>query len=198
MRLQSNRSSASLSSGKEVVLSPLHSMLGSHWSSLLQLFFIRGRALIQGVHHEHHVWPRWDSGMARPHDLKAQEAECLQEWSYQREGDLLLPGIILFTSPLSHQYQSTWDTPCECIQRFLCREAQLSPAGVLSPALTAAALKCEGILAVQLSSFVHVSPAVLLLWPVRNSNGWLCACTSCISLLSRMHMFLSCPINLER
>lgn len=103
MRLQSNRSSASLSSGKEVVLSPLHSMLGSHWSSLLQLFFIRGRALIQGVHHEHHVWPRWDSGMARPHDLKAQEAECLQEWSYQREGDLLLPGIILFTSPLSHQ-----------------------------------------------------------------------------------------------
>lgn len=95
----------------------------------LQLFFIGGRALIQGVHHEHHVGPRWDSGMARPHDLKAQEAECLQEWSYQREGDVLPPGIILFTSPLSHEYQSAWDTLCECIQSFLCK-AQPSPAGV--------------------------------------------------------------------
>lgn len=81
----------------DVTLSPLNSIFRSHWSPPLQLFFIRGRVLIQGVHHEHHVWPWWDRGVTRPHDFKAQEAECLQEWSYQREGNLLPPGIILFT-----------------------------------------------------------------------------------------------------
>lgn len=58
--------------------------------------------------------------------------------------------------------------------------------GFLSPpVLIAAAPKCEGISVVQLSSFVHISPAMFLLSPVRNSSGWWCACTRCTSPLSQ-------------
>lgn len=125
--------------------------------------------------------------MARPHDLKAQEAECLQEWSYQREGDLLPPGIILFTSPLSHEY------PSKCMGHPLSisrasnaeKHSPLQQGFLSPPVLTAAAPKCEGILAVQLSSFVHISPAMFLSSPVRNSNGWWFACTRCTSWLSQ-------------
>lgn len=81
----------------DVTLSPLKSIFRSHARPPLQLFFIRGRVLIQGVHHEHHIWPRWDRGVTRPHDFKAQEAERLQERSYQREGNPLPSGIILCT-----------------------------------------------------------------------------------------------------
>lgn len=108
----------------EVTLSPLNSIFRSHWSPPLQLFFIGGRVLIQGVHHEHHVWPRWDRGVTRPHDFKAQEAECLQEWSYQREGNLLPPGIILryLCHPRSRKYQSALNTLCKRIQSSLHRK----------------------------------------------------------------------------
>lgn len=81
----------------DVTLSPLESVFRSRSGPLLQLFFIRGRVLIQGVHHEHHIWPRRDRGVTRPHDLKAQEAEGLQERCYQREGSVLAPGAILCT-----------------------------------------------------------------------------------------------------
>lgn len=93
----------------DVTLSPLKSIFRSHSRPPLQLFFVRGRVLIQGVHHEHHIWPRWDRGVTRPHDFKAQEAERLQEWSYQREGNLLPSGIrypLYLCCPRSHDHHS--------------------------------------------------------------------------------------------
>lgn len=47
--------------------------------------------------------------MTRPHDFKAQEAERLQEWSYQREGNLLPSGIrypLYLCCPRSHHHHS--------------------------------------------------------------------------------------------
>jgi len=129
----------------DVTLSPLNSIFRSHWSHLLQLFFIRGRVPIQGVHHEHHVWPRRDRGVIRPHDFKAQEAECLQEWSYQREGNLLPPQIILFTCVTleatgikAHRAPSVSASRASCAERSHFSVTALPEASSLSASITAA------------------------------------------------------------
>lgn len=123
MQFQSNRSLFSLSLRKEVS-PPLPST--AFWGPPLRLFFIGGRVLLQGVHHEHHVWPRWDRGVTGPHDLKAQEAERLQERSYQREGNWLPPNNPPhLRRPRSHEYPRASSTLCELLAQkntFLTRQ----------------------------------------------------------------------------